>query len=245
MPKHPTSSRVHREDQVPDDAFVSTVKGIIAWSRENSRQLVIAGVVTAAVVLAAFWYINEQRSVEARATSRFTAVQQSVLSGNTQLAIRDLQSFIGTFGGTETGNQARLILADILLAEDQAQEAIEALGSLPDDFDQPFGLPAARVQAAALEEAGDVDDAVSTYLRVADNARFEFQRREALADAARVRMQNGDADAAADLYERVLETFDEQEPGRGYYEMWLAEARSMAREGAGTAPTTPDSATNG
>nr|NIP83934.1 tetratricopeptide repeat protein [Gemmatimonadota bacterium]NIQ60305.1 tetratricopeptide repeat protein [Gemmatimonadota bacterium]NIU80523.1 tetratricopeptide repeat protein [Gammaproteobacteria bacterium]NIX48845.1 tetratricopeptide repeat protein [Gemmatimonadota bacterium]NIY13298.1 tetratricopeptide repeat protein [Gemmatimonadota bacterium] len=133
MAKHPTSSRVHRGDQVPDDAFVSTVRRLITWSRENRRELVIATVIVVVLGITAAWYITEQRSVEARAASRFTAVQQSVASGNIQLAIRDLEAFIGTFGDTETADQARLVLADLLIAQDRADDAVDALGSLPDD----------------------------------------------------------------------------------------------------------------
>ncbi len=242
MAKHPTSSRVHRGDQVPDDAFVSTVRRLITWSRENRRELVIATVIVVVLGITAAWYITEQRSVEARAASRFTAVQQSVASGNIQLAIRDLEAFIGTFGDTETADQARLVLADLLIAQDRADDAVDALGSLPDDLDRPFGLAAARLKAAALEATGDLEGATDVYRAVADNARFDYQRREALGDAARVQMQNGNPDAAARLYEQVLDTFGEQETGRGYYEMWLAEARAMAQEGAGTAPTSPDTA---
>lgn len=244
MAKHPTSSRVHREDASPDDAFVASVKRSYSWARENSRALTIGIVVIVVLVAGAIWFRSQQQRTERMAAAEFGRVQQSVVSGNTQLAIRDLETYLGTYGGTETAQQARLILADLLIGEDRADEAVEALGSLPDDLDEPLGLPAARMQAAAYEAMGDADEAVATYLQVADAARFDYQRREALADAARVRLQNGDADQAADLYERVVATFDEETAavGRGYYEMWLAEARAQARTGAGTRPTEPDTA---
>lgn len=239
MAKHPTSSRVHREDHGPDDAFVSSVKRTYGWGRENSRVLTTGLVVILVLGLGAIWYTSRTRQVETEATQRLTQVQQSVMSGNAQLAIRDLQDYLDRFGSTETANQARLILAGLLLDEQRGDEAIDALGSLPDDLDGPFGVAAARLRAAALEESGEVDQAADAYTRIADGARFDFQRREALADAARVRMQNGDPVRAANLYERVLDTFETQERGRAYYEMWLAEAKAQAEQGAGTTPTTP------
>lgn len=241
MAKHPTSSRVHREDHGPDDAFVNTVKRGYSWGRQNSRAVTILLAVIVIAGIFAIWFISRQNQVEAAASQRLTEVQQSVMSGNTQLAIRDLRTYLDRFGGTETANQARLMLASILIDQDQAQEATEALGDLPGDLDEPFGLAAARLEAAAHEELGNIDQAVSTYLRIADRARFDYQRREALADAARVRLQEGQADQAAGLYERVLETFGEDEAGRGYYELWLAEARAQAEEG-GAAPVQPDTA---
>ena len=246
MAKHPTSSRVHRDPDGPDDAFVDTVQRAATWARAHDRQLTIAGILLAVLVIGGVYYVNSQRQLEAEAATQFGQVQQSVASGNTQLAIRDLQNYLSTFGGTEASQPARLILADLLLSQNQAAEAVEALGDLPNDLGEPFGIAGARLLAAAHEELGDVDQAVAVYRRIAENARFAYQERDALADAARVRLQNGDADAAAALYEEVLTTFGEQDTGRGYYEMWLAEAQAQAEEGSGAAPVgVADSAAEG
>lgn len=242
MAKHPTSSRVKREDTAPDDAFVALVKRSYTWGQENSRTLAIGFAVVLVLAAGTVWFITSQRQMEAQAAASFAEVQQSVASGNVQLAIRDLQSYMNRFGDTEAAGQARLLLAELLIGQERADEAIEVLGDLPRKIAEPLGLAAARMKAAALEATGEIDEAVSTYLRVADGARFTFQRREALGDAARVRLQNGDPNAAADLYRRLVATFEEGEPGRGYYEMWLAESSARARTGAGTTPVAPDTA---
>lgn len=245
MAKHPTSSRVHREDHGPDDAFVSTIKRSYAWGRENAR---VVTIVLAVVVLAgvgALWFTSQQRQLESQATARFNQVQQTVASGNTQLAIRDLQTYLDRFGGTRAAAQARLLLGGILLDQDRGDEAIEALGDLPDDPDEPFGLAAARLKAAAFEATGNVDDAVDTYRRIADRARFPFERREALADAARLRLDNGEPDRAASLYEQVIATFDddeEEDGGKAYYAVWLAEAQARADGGVAGGPEAADTA---
>lgn len=239
MAKHPTSSRVHREDpHGPDDAFVSGIKSTFEWGRQNSRLLSVVLVIIAVGAVIGVWYVSQQRQLEAEAAARLTQVQQSVASGNAQLAIRDLEAYLGQFGGTRTAHQARLVLASIYIDQDRIPDALEALGDLPEDLDEPFGLPAARLQAAAHEEAGNDDEAASTYLRIADRARFEYERREALADAARIRMQNGEPEVAASLYQRVLDMLDEDEAEHGYYQIWLAEAQAEARQGP-AAPREP------
>lgn len=240
MAKHPTSSRVHRGDDSPDDAFVAAVKRTVAWVRTHDRQLTIAGVLVAVLIAAGVYWVSSQRRVESQAAARFSQVQQSLASGNTQVAIRDIEAYLETFGDADAARPARILLADLYLQEDRPAEAIQALARLPRDLDDPFGTAAARLLAAAHEEMGELDEAVSLYRRLAANARFPYQRREALADAARVRLQSGDPAAAAELYEDVVETFEEQEPGRGYYVMWLAEAHAMAAEGEGAAPTIAD-----
>lgn len=236
MAKHPTSSRVHRDKNQPDDPFVAGVERSLAWARANSRMLIIGIVALAVLIAGGLYYINMQRSIESEALNRFNQLQGTIASGNTQLALRDLETFVGRFGGTEPGQQARLIMADILLSEDRAPEAVEALDDLDADLDEPRGVAAARLKAAAYEATGNADQAVEIYRQIAGEARFDFERRDALADAARVRLQNGEADEAADLYAEVLETFDEGEAGRGYYEMWLAEARAQAGDAEVVAP---------
>lgn len=243
--KHPTSSRVQRDSDVPDDAFVGTIRRIIDWAQNHQRETIIGAVALAVVVGGTAWFIVQQRQIEATAQNRLAQVQQSVASGNTQLAIRDLETFLQRFEGTETADQARLMLADIYMNTEQPAQAIDALGTLPDRLDAAFGIAGARLEAAALERLERYPDAVQAYLDIADNARFPFQRREALADAGRVELQHGDPQAAVDLFGRVVDTFDEDETGRGYYEMWLAEAEARARTGQG-APVPqpmPDSAT--
>ena len=236
--KHPTSSRVHRDDGLPDDVFVSTMRRIISWAQENRQQMIVGSVAILLVAAAGAWFIASQRSVETAANTQLARVQQSVASGNNQLAIRDLQSFLNTYGSTEAADQARLILASVLIDEDRATEAVEALATLPERLDNPLGLPAARLKASALESLDRTQEAIDAYLAIAEDARFPFQRREALADAARVHLQNGNPERAVDLYQQVVDTFDEQEAGRGYYQMWLAEARAQVGQGAPAA--TPD-----
>ena len=222
--------------------FVSGIERTVAWARTYQRALLIGAVALIVLVAVVLYYVNVQRAIENQAAERFTQLQATIASGNTQLAIRDLQTFVDRFGSTESGQQGRLILGEILLREGQAPQAVDALGDLADDPEDATGTAAARIKAAAYEAMGQQDEAVSLYVRIAGAARFDYQAREALADAARVRLQNGDADAAAALYGRVLDTFAADDPGRGYYEMWLAEARARADQ-PGTAPaaaeTTP------
>lgn len=229
MTKHPTSSRVHRGDEVPDDAFVSTVRRIVAFIQKNRNPVLIGAAAILAVAAGSVWFIASQRSLEQTAQARLAQVQQSVASGNTQLAVQDLQAFLGTFGSTAAADQARLVLAGILIHEDRAEEAIDALQDLPDRITSPFGVAAARLRASALETLGRYQEAAAAYQRIARDARFPYERRQALADAARVNLQHDDPAAAAALYQQVLDTFDDQEAGRGYYEMWLAEARAAAQ----------------
>jgi predicted negative regulator of RcsB-dependent stress response len=236
MPKNPTSQRVPKPEPEPDDKFLYAVERATLWARQHTRALIIGAIVVAILVMAGLYYVDSQRRLEAEAATRLGEVQQTIMTGNVPLAIRDLQTYLGTFGGTRPARQARLMLADLLLAQDRPADAIEALGRLPRDVEEPAGLAAAQLLAAAQEALGQNDDAIETYRRVARDARFQFQRREALEDAARVAIETGQDDLAVELYDRLIDTFDEGAFERGYFEMWRAEARARAGRSPAATP---------
>lgn len=239
MPKQPTSPRVPTPEPEPDDKFLFAIERAGLWARHHSRTLIIGGIILAVVVIAAVYYVDSQRRVEAEAATRLTEVHQTVMTGNVPLAIRDLQTYLASFGGTRAAREARLLLADLLLNDERPQEALQALGRLPRDLEDPTGLAAAQLQGAALEALEQYDDAIDVYQNIARNARFDFQRREAIADAARVALQTDRPDLAADFFGRLVQTFPEGDPARGYYEMWRAEAAARATRPPADPPTQP------
>jgi predicted negative regulator of RcsB-dependent stress response len=243
MPKHPTSSRVPRPQPEPDDKFILAVSTAAVWARENRQKIIISTVVLGFAIVASLYYVQSQRRVEAEASLRLTEIHQTVMTGNVPLAIRDVQAYLATFGGTRAAREARLILADLLIGQQRPAEAIDALGRLPRNIDDPVGLAAAQLLAAAQEALQQRDEAIATYRRIGREARFEFQRRDALANAARVAIEAGQPDLAIELYDRLIQTFEEGNPQRSYFEMWRAEARELALAGdvapAGTPAATP------
>jgi predicted negative regulator of RcsB-dependent stress response len=243
MPKQSKSPRVPKLEHEPDDKFILFVERVVYWGRQNSRTLLIGGVVLAILVLAGIYSIDSQRRVEAEAASRLGEVHQTVMTGNAPLAIRDLQTYLGTFGGTRAAREARLILADLLLAQDRPEDAVQALGRLHRNLDDPVGLAAAQILGAAYEQLGDHENAIDTYRRIAREGRFTFQQREALANAGRVALDTDQPALAADFYEQLIQTFEQGDQARAYYEMLKAEARARADAGpaaaAAAAPAAP------
>jgi hypothetical protein len=61
---------------------------------------------------------------------------------------------------------------------------------------------------------------------IVDRSDMDFQVRNALAAAARIRRDRGDAAGAIQLYERALEGLDAEDPQRGLYEMRIAEIQA-------------------
>src|SRR5262245_16263411 len=187
MAKHPTSRRVHRAT-TDDDKFVTGVLETSVWAKTHSRWMVIAGVSLLVIVaFFAYWRNMTARRNDA-ASNQLSQVRATMASGNQQLAKQDLQNYIKKYGGTTSGDVARILLGQTQLQTNDAKSAVATLEPVAKDAGTPLGYSAALMLAAAYEANKQPAEADRTYLRIADNAEFDFQKREALDRAARLRM---------------------------------------------------------
>lgn len=244
MVKHPTSSRVHRETEV-EDAFVARVVEYSEWARRNTRIVTIAAIVLFIAVAALLYWRNYQQQMDARAISQLNEIQQTVGSGNTALAVQDLEAYLADFSSTDAAAEARLMLAQIYLSEGRYREALETVERLARDLDDPMGAPAAFLRATAHEGLDQAGQAEQVYLSIAEDAPMAFQQQRALGEAARIRMAQANPEGAVELYRRLVASLEEGHPERGLWEMRLAEAETIAAGGTAAAAPASDEAPEG
>jgi predicted negative regulator of RcsB-dependent stress response len=235
MARHPGARKVQRQQQAqPDDVFVERVLETSVWAKENSVRLIVGGIVVVAALLLFLYYRNYRAVLRDRAETQLSAIRTTVLSGNAALAIRDLETYMASYGDTDAGREARLLLGRAALDNGEPQRAIDALSGNVSDLEEPLGVPGAFLLAAAYEAAGQGDQAVAEYLRIADAAPHEYQRHDALEAAGRIRLQTGDPQGAVEIYDRLLAAMPESDPQKSVIELRRAEAAARAR---GTAPS--------
>jgi predicted negative regulator of RcsB-dependent stress response len=229
---HPTSRRVHRTHS-DEDAFVAAALESSAWARTNQRWILIGTVVVVALFGGLLYYRNFQTSKVERATAELTNVRQTVLGGNRQLAQRDLQNFVTRYDGTAAADEARLMLAQIYLEDGKPADAIRAVEKMAARPGEAGGATAALLLGAAQEASKNPDAAEQTYLEIADEARFGFEKREALERAAAIRLAKGNPAGATELYQQAMDTYPEDAPERSVYQMRIAEVTATgARAGS-------------
>ncbi|HUF49198.1 MAG TPA: tetratricopeptide repeat protein [Longimicrobiales bacterium] len=239
MTRHPTARRVHRPAAEPDDAFVAGVLETTVWAREHSRKIVIGGTIAAVVMIAAVLFVMNRRQTAQESVAQLTQVRAVAMSGNTELAIRDLQQFIDRYGSTPAAGEARLLLSAAYLEAGQQQNAINTVSRLVGNLDRNAGVNAAMLTAAAHEAAGEGRRAEEVLLRVAEDARFLYQRQDALDNVGRLRLQRNDAAGAVQIYERLVGMTSEGAAERQVYELRLGEATALAAAGATPAGSEP------
>lgn len=236
MAAPPTASRARTQRSAPDDDAL-TVRALqfSEWARRNARWIIIGVVAVAIAAAIFFWYRLDQAQREERAAVQFLRLEQTVQSGNAALATRDLNAFIARHEGTAEADQARIVLARLYLQQGQAAQAVPVLRPFADRMgSSPVAPQGALLLGAAQAQAGQRDAAIATFLRVAEQAPFPFERESALTEAAILREATGNFAGAAELYRRLVEAAEEGSLDRSVYEMRLAEVE--ARVGSAPAP---------
>jgi predicted negative regulator of RcsB-dependent stress response len=222
--RRPQAHKSHHEEA--EDAFVTNVLQAGKWAEANQQLLTIAVVVIAIGVGALLYFRSYRQNLAQQASTELEQVYQSVSINDLEGARTQLGTFLERFGGTPYEAEARLLLGDLYLRDgspEQAEAVLRPLGASPRE---PIEFQGAALLAAALEEDRQWDEAQQVYLRIADRSDLDFQVRDALAAAARIRSAQGDTQGAVALYERLLDRLDENDPQRGLYEMRIEEIKA-------------------
>jgi predicted negative regulator of RcsB-dependent stress response len=211
-----------------DDAIVVRAIEFTAWAKRNVR-LIIGVAIVAAVIVGGllYWRMYQADRLE-RAAAEFVQLQQTVSSGNSQLAVRDMEQYVRRFEGTVYAEEARVALAQLHLQQDSAAKAVAVLAGAEDRIDSPLGPQAALLLAAAQQAVGDNEAAVATYMAIADEAELRFRVVAALEAAAQLHARTGNHVEAARVYQRLADLASEGSAERQVYEMRRAEAEAMA-----------------
>lgn len=225
-------SRRKKQEIQEDDAFVRGIYRTVEWVQRNSRTVTVAAVLAVLGVGAWFYYRDYQAGLREEASAEFQRLQSAVAGSPPDTLALHLQDFVSRYGGTEYARRGRMLLARIHLSNDRWDEAISALEPLSDDPSTPTGYAVTRMLAAAQESAGRVEEALRQLERLADNARFAFQRRAADADRARLLVEAGRLEEAASIYERLAAETPEGAPDAGEFAVRLGEVRAALRSGA-------------
>jgi predicted negative regulator of RcsB-dependent stress response len=225
--RHPGSRKTRPQStSEPDDVFVARVLHLGKWAEANQQLLTVMIVGVAILMAGLVYYRNYRASLNVQAAQQLELVYQTAAIQDTEGAINELTTFMERFSGTAYEGEARLVLGELYLRDgrsEQAQAVLEPLGASPRE---PIELQGAALLAAAYEQVGRQQEAEEVYLTIASRSDLGFQVRNALAAAARLRVERGDAAGAIELFERALEGLDEESPERGLYEMRIAELRA-------------------
>lgn len=206
MPQHAKRIKIRRKALRQPDEFETLTMRAVAWAEEN-RPIVI-GVVTTVVVVALLGIVVSRWRAgrEERAGLAFQAARQAFDAGNKFAEAAD--AFAATardYPSTTYGRLANLYRGYALSRQGDAAGAATAYGEFLATAPEPDYI---RQQALAglghaREKTGDTAGALEAYTQA--GALEGAYQTDALLGAARLQELTGHADAARDIYSRLLE----------------------------------------
>jgi len=178
-------------------------QNFLAWAEMHSRLL--TGIAVAIVVIAGgFWFYT--KSHEARSRNAAAALQQAelaVAAGNLALAQSNLETIVDRYGATRSGEQARLILAQVRFDRGQYVDGISVLEPLTKAGDEGLRANAYDLIGAGYEQQQKLDEAAKAYRQAADVTPYQIDRDQYLASAARALTVGGKLDEAKELWTQL------------------------------------------
>ena len=233
MTRHPTARRVKHSPDAPDDVFIARALEASTWASRNRQLVIIGSIIAAVAIIGILYYAHYRDSLKERAGTEIVRVRATVQSGNSALAISELEKYLASFGRTPSADEARLMLGQQYLLTGASDKAITTVQPLSGDEDTAEGAQAAFLLAAAYESAKNTERAEQVFLTLGEQAPFLFMKQDALDNVARLRLARGNAAGAVEALERLIEITPEVNPERDVFELRLGEARAKA--GATTA----------
>lgn len=215
-----------------EDVFVRGVMRVAAWAQRNSRAVTVAAVIALLGAAGLLYYRSYREGLREEASAEFQRLQSAVAESPPDTLAAHLQGFVDRYGGTEYARNARMLLARIWLANGRWDEAIGILEPLPRDPSTPTGYAVGKLLAAAHEGAGRREEAMRRLEQLARGARFEYQRRAARADRARILVKEGRLEEAAEIFRRLTAETPEDAPDAGEYAVRLGELEAALRSGS-------------
>jgi predicted negative regulator of RcsB-dependent stress response len=170
------------------------------YARPAMFALIGAAVLAGGVAL----YNRSKATNAARADQALFEVQRSLGSGNAALATADLRKLVTRYDGTPSAVQGSMLLAQLLYDQGKADEGLKLLRELQGErAARDYRAAIASLIAAGLEQQGKPAEAAREYERAAEQARFEVDRANYRADAARAYMMAGNKDAARKIWSEL------------------------------------------
>lgn len=217
--------------ELKQDQLVTTYFKVVEYLRNNRRLVsgMTTGIVIAAIVVVV--YMNNRRASNAEANTELSSVLQLFDGGAYQLAINGdptrnitgLKSIVDNYGGSVSGERAKIYLGDCYYYLGDYDNALKYFKDY-DGSDRMLEASALAGVAEVYEVRKDYEKAADYFDRAAARDSKNFLAPQYLVAAARNYIKAGKKSRAIDLLERVQKDFPDS-PYTANADLYMAEAK--------------------
>lgn len=175
-----------------DDLAGGEPLDLLQWLEANQRWLMIAAAVI--VVGGGGWWVYAQSRMtkEINASKALFLAKQSLAAQNPALAQSDLQKLVARYGGTGSGAEAALLLAQLDYDQSKFQEGVAVLESASKSAPQPLESEIRALLGDGYLSMRNPKAAAQEYEKAADLTDRDMERANHRAQAARAYVIAGD-----------------------------------------------------
>jgi tetratricopeptide (TPR) repeat protein len=173
---------------------------VASWFQANSKALLIGAGGIAIAVAAVFAYRSMDASKREQASTALYEAQAPFTEGKFAEARSALEKVVQRYGGTASGQQAVLLLAQVMYEQGQYAEGIRVLEKARGSASREFAASMEALMAAGHEGMGDHAKAAEHYGKAAEAAVLAADKGQYRASQARSLMAAGKLDEAAKLW---------------------------------------------
>lgn len=217
--------------ELKQDKLVTTYFKTVDFLRNNKKIVsgTLTGLVIAVIVIVA--YMNNVRSNNTKAATELSQVldlfnggaYQVAINGDPARNIAGLKSIVDNYGGSESGEQAKIYLADCYYYQGDYDDALKYFKDYGGS-DKFLRASADAGQAEVYEVRGDYAKAANYYDRAAARDPKNFLTAQYLVAGARDYIKTGKKDRALALLDRAKKDFPNS-PYASNLDYYIAQAK--------------------
>ncbi len=183
---------------------------LVGWVKGHRQIASWFGAIVVVGAVLFVWTMATRRRTEEIASRDLQGARFAFENQNLPLAASELAKVVENYSGTNAAAEARLLLANVRLLENQPQQAIAVLKDYADGAPGAYRAQAYGLLGAAYENMGRPREAGEAYENGSAAARLDFLKAQLLSDAGRAWTSAGDTTRAIAAYRKIVKEFPKE-----------------------------------
>jgi predicted negative regulator of RcsB-dependent stress response len=183
---------------------------LVGWVKGHRQIASWFGAIVVVGAVLFVWTMATRRRTEEIASRDLQGARFAFENQNLPLAASELAKVVENYSGTNAAAEARLLLANVRLLENQPQQAVAVLKGYADGAPGAYRAQAYGLLGAAYENMGRPREAGEAYENGSAAARLDFLKAQLLSDAGRAWTSAGDTTRAIAAYRKIVKEFPKE-----------------------------------
>ncbi len=231
-----TKKKKLSKKQIKEDKLVTFYTQVLEKFEEYQKQVFIAAGIIVVIVAGIYIYSIKAEESEAKATAELAKVlpaieqkqYQQAIDGQPGTGVIGLKKLVEDYSGTESGEAAKLMLANAEFYLGNYDEALKYYESYSGEI-REMRAAAIAGQAACYEEKGEYEKAGNLFEKAANVFKLNANNPSYLVSAGRNYLKVNNFDNARKVFETVKNEYENSNEARNI-ERYLSKVEIMAQK---------------